>query len=286
MGYIYVARPDRHLTIEDGKVRVLRGPRENRHRPAIDPLFRTAARVFGSRVVGIVLSGLQDDGSAGLYAINQRGGVAIVQDPDDAIVKDMPNRALEYAEPQYILPAREIAPILVELANAKETQLAMAKKYSVSRKSDGRNDKRKVTPSAGLEQPDVNEDVAYTDEGKGTPSVFACPECHGVLWELKDEKMVRFRCRVGHSYGTESLGTELSMASEAALWAAVRALEEKAALQRRLAEGMGIDPRTSSRMIDQAGADAANARLIRDIIFRRDAELELDVDESERKKTA
>lgn len=83
----------------------------------------------------------------------------------------------------------------------------------------------------------MNEDVAYSDEGEGTPSVFVCPECHGVLWEFKDGKMVRFRCRVGHSYGTESLSKELSMASEAALWAAVRALEEKAALHRRVAEG-------------------------------------------------
>lgn len=122
--HVYVSRPDRHLTIEDGKVRILRGPRENRHHPAIDPLFRTAARVFGPRAVGIVLSGRQDDGSAGIYAVNQRGGVAIVQDPNDAIYKDMPSRALEYAEPHYILPARDIAPILVEAANANDTELA------------------------------------------------------------------------------------------------------------------------------------------------------------------
>jgi two-component system chemotaxis response regulator CheB len=164
----------------------------------------------------------------------------------------------------------------------------MAKKNSVSRKSNGRNEKQKNASSGGLERADVNEKTAYSEEGEGVPSVFACPECHGVLWELKDEKMVRFRCRVGHSYGTESLTREISMASENALWAAVRALEEKAALQRRVAEGMGIDRAMSSRLLDQSASDVSNARRIRDMIFRRDAELEPDEFESksEKRKTA
>jgi len=291
-GHIYVARPDHHLTIEDGRVRVLRGPRENRHRPAIDPLFRTAARVFGPRVIGVILSGLQDDGSAGLYAVKERGGLTVAQDPEDAIWKDMPGRAIEYAHPDYILSGRDIAPTLVQLANTQESEPAMAKRHSISRKSNGRNGKRKPASTAGLEKATVNEEVAYPGEGAGTPSVFACPECHGVLWELKDDKMVRYRCRVGHSYGTESLAKELSTASEAALWAAVRALEEKAALQRRVAEGMGVDQRMSSRLLDQGAADTANARLIRDMIFERDAELESQSErkegrtEQERKKTA
>ena len=286
--HIYVARPDHHLTIEDGNVRVLRGPRENRHRPAIDPLFRTAAREYGPRVIGIVLSGLQDDGSAGLYAVKQRGGVTIVQDPNDAIWRDMPQQAIEYVDPDYVLPSPDIGPTLVELANFQEVELAMAKKSSASRKSNGRHEKQKNASSEGLERPEVNEETAYSEEGEGMPSVFACPECHGVLWELKDEKMVRFRCRVGHSYGTESLTREMSMASETALWAAVRALEEKSALQRRVAEGMGVGRSMSSRLLDQSAADASNARLIRDMIFRRDAELETEEFESrsEKKKSA
>ena len=272
-GRIYVAPPDHHLTIEDGKVRVIHGPRENRHRPAIDPLFRTAAREYGPRVVGVILSGLQDDGAAGLYAVKQRGGITIVQDPNDATWKDM--------------GTRDIAPTLVELANGQEVELAMAKKKdkdSVSRKSNGKNQKQQNITSGGLERPDVNEETVYSDEGEGIPSVFACPECHGVLWEMKDEKMVRFRCRVGHSYGTESLTKELSMASESALWAAVRALEEKAALQRRVAEGMRMGHSISSRLLDQSSADAANAHLIRDMIFRRDAELQSEGSESEKKE--
>ena len=282
-GRIYVARPDHHLTIEDGKIRVLRGPRENRHRPAIDPLFRTAARAFGPRVVGVVLSGLLDDGAAGLYAVKQRGGITIVQDPDDAVRKDMPKRAIEYVTPDTILVAQDIAPTLVKLVNGQEVELAMAKRNTVLRKSNGRNRIQQKLTSGPLEKPDVNEETVYVEQGEGVPSVFACPECHGVLWEFKDGKMTRFRCRVGHSYGTESLNKELSIASETALWAAVRALEEKAALQRRLAEGIGIERSMSSRLLDQSSADAANARLIRDMIFRGDTELQQDKSEPEKK---
>jgi two-component system, chemotaxis family, protein-glutamate methylesterase/glutaminase len=125
-----------------------------------------------------------------------------------------------------------------------------------------------------LQKQEANMEVAWAAESEGTPSVFACPECHGVLWELKDDKMVRFRCRVGHSYSEASLTQEMSAASENALWAAVRALEEKASLQRRVADGMGHNRNMGSRLLDQSEADAANARIIRDMIFRRDAELE------------
>ena len=267
--HIYVATPDHHLLIEDGRVRVQRGPRENRHRPAIDPLFRTAAREYGPRVIGIVLSGLQDDGSAGLYAVKHRGGIAIVQDPRDTMWAEMPKHALAYASPEYVLRTGDIAPNLIDLVHPGETAM---KRSSRNKKNNGRNHKNKV-PARELEQPTVNLEAAFPEESDGTPSVFACPECHGVLWEFKDSEMVHFRCRVGHSYGTESLTTELSAASEAALWAAVRALEEKAAMQRRVAEGTRQEP-LSKRLLDQSAADAANAILIRDMIFRRDAQLE------------
>jgi two-component system, chemotaxis family, protein-glutamate methylesterase/glutaminase len=266
-GHIYVARPDYHLTLERGRIRMLRGPRENRHRPAIDPLFRTAAREYNSRVIGLVLSGQDDDGSAGLYAVKQRGGVAIVQDPREAAAKEMPRRALEYASPHYILRTEDIAPNLVRLATGDQDETVMSK---TNPNHEGPSKKAK---SVANERPDANLTVAYFDEGEGTPSVFACPECHGTLWELKDKKLVRFRCRVGHSYGMESLARELSDSSETALWAAMRALEEKAAMQRRLADNLG-ENRTSKRMRDQSIADEANARVIRDIIFRRDVELE------------
>jgi two-component system chemotaxis response regulator CheB len=270
-GHIYVARPDHHLIIEDGKVRVQRGPRENRHRPAIDPLFRTAAREYGPRVIGIVLSGLQDDGSAGLYAVKQRGGIAIVQDPADTTWNEMPQHALAYASPHYILRTREIAPNLIQLVTTSET--TMPKQNPKRKKNSGQHQKG-TTGSTAMEQPDENMQAAHSEEGDGNPSVFACPECHGVLWELKDGDIVRFRCRVGHSFGAESLTGELSLGSEAALWAAVRALEEKGAMQRRMAEGMARQSNMAKRLLDQSAADDLNARLIRDMIFQRDAELE------------
>ncbi|HEY1477932.1 MAG TPA: chemotaxis protein CheB, partial [Chthoniobacterales bacterium] len=260
-GHIYLARPDYHLTLEPGTIRIRRGPRENRHRPAIDPLFRTAARVYGPRVIGIVLSGLRDDGSAGLYAIKQRGGVVIVQDPNDAPFEEMPRRALEYSSPHYILPASEIPPNLIKLAHADRNEPVMPNKNP----HPGNSQKEffKTSGSLSSDKPDQNLKTAYFDEGEGTPSVFACPECHGVLWELKDENFMRFRCRVGHSYGTDSLSQELSEASENALWAAMRALEEKAALQRRIADHLGGDNLTTGRLLDQSSADDASARLIR-----------------------
>lgn len=150
----------------------------------------------------------------------------------------------------------------------------MPKGSSNGRRTNGKKSPRGSAEPLELQKPETNMETAWPAEGEGTPSVFACPECHGVLWELKDDKMVRFRCRVGHSYSEATLTQEMSTASENALWAAVRALEEKAALQRRVAEGMGPDRSMSSRMLDQSEADADNARIIRDMIFRRDAALE------------
>lgn len=273
---IYVAPPDHHLTLEAGKVRVSRGPRENRHRPAIDPLFRSAAREFGSRVIGIVLSGSLDDGSAGLYAIKQRGGIAVAQDPQDAVWSEMPRNAIAYANPQHVWRAQDISANLNQLVT-EDAETVMSQKKNIAKvtKSVRANRSRKLPEPQKLGKPEENFEVAYPDEGEGTPSVFACPECHGVLWELKEKDKIRFRCRVGHAYGAESLAKELSSASENALWAAVRALEEKSAMQRRLAERIGQGQQTA-RMLEQSAADTAHARLIRDMIFRSDAELEDD----------
>jgi two-component system, chemotaxis family, protein-glutamate methylesterase/glutaminase len=293
-GQIYVALPDRHLTIEDGRVHVERGPRENRHRPAIDPLFRSAAREYGPRVVGIVLSGLRDDGAAGLFAVKQRGGIAIAQDPDEAAWSEMPARAIAYAAPQYVLRAEQIAPHLVQLVNTNSSVIAMPNKNGVRQRfaSQSKTPKTLQESDAGVERPDRNLEIAHFEEGEGVPSVFACPECHGVLWELKDDRMVRFRCRVGHAYGIESLRKEMSESAERALWAAMRALEEKAASRRRAAENFAPDKRMVKRLLDQSSADDVNARTIRAMIFRRDEVLDKEKKhrkaeaEAQRRKTA
>ena len=218
-GHIYVARPDYHLTVEAGKMRVLRGPRENRHRPAIDPLFRTAARVYGQRVIGIILSGTLEDGSMGPVAVKQRGGVAVVQDPEDALCGDMPRNALQSVEVDYCLPAVDIAKLISRLS-----------RESVELHSP--------TPSLLEQETDIAlERISHSQHPPGNPSEFACPSCGGVLNELHEGKVLRFRCRVGHAYGPAALTADQQDKDkiEAALWAALRALEDQIALHRRLA---------------------------------------------------
>ena len=143
-GEIYVAPPNYHLTVEDGEIRVLKGPRENRHRPAVDPLFRTAARSFGRATIAVLLSGNLDDGSAGVLAVRGRGGVAIVQDPADAQIGEMPKCALEYAGADYILPLQEIGPKIVELVNRREVAMKQAKNETIPkrRRANGGKDPR------------------------------------------------------------------------------------------------------------------------------------------------
>ena len=245
-GHIYVPTPDRHLTVENGHMRVQLGPRENRHRPAIDPLFRSAAKVYGRRVVGVIVSGQLDDGSAGLLAIRARGGYAIVQDPEDAQARQMPESALNYGGADAVLPAAQIGPALLTHVNRC---IGGAMKESDARKSI-------------QEDEFANLEVSTPDEGEGVPSAFSCPECGGVLWELKDGNRVRFRCRVGHAYSMKSLREEQADTLEATLWAAMRALEEKAALETRMLGSM-TDSRIVTRLKEQAEADREHAEVLR-----------------------
>src|SRR5215469_14573371 len=176
-GHVYVAPPDYHLTVEGRTVQVHKGPRENRHRPAIDPLFRTAARAFGPGAIAVILSGYLDDGSAGSFAVRQRGGIAIVQDPADAQASEMPRRALEYGGADYRLPSKAIAPKLIELIHSRETVMKGSRRARKTHKTKKNESDREIRG---------NEEVAYSTEGSGNPSVFACPECHGVLWQVRD----------------------------------------------------------------------------------------------------
>jgi two-component system, chemotaxis family, protein-glutamate methylesterase/glutaminase len=218
-GRIYVAPPDCHLTLHDHQIRLTRGPKENGCRPAVDPLFRSAARSFGSRTVGVILSGNLNDGTAGLMTIKQRGGIAIAQSLETALYPSMPRSAMEHLAVDYVLPPTEIAECLTELA------LQPVGPWEVAPMADA------VTAENG------DDPVAIADRHTqpGIPSTMSCPECHGVLWEVKDDELVKFRCRVGHAYSDEALLVHQSENLEAALWTALRALEEHSALARRLA---------------------------------------------------
>lgn len=220
-GCILIAPPDRHLLLEPGRVRVVRGPKENRHRPAVDPLFRSAARAYGPRVIGVVLTGALDDGTSGLHAVKQRGGLAVVQDPSDALYPSMPQSALNHVAADYVVPLVELGALLAQLvATGADDEGA----YPVSDDLKYEDGISKLDPAA-----------LASDDRPGEPSIFSCPECGGVLYEIHEHELARFRCRVGHAFSVESMFAEQSEALEEALWTALNTLEESAALARRMA---------------------------------------------------
>lgn len=220
-GHIYIASPDHHLLLEEGHIRVIRGPKENRHRPAVDPLFRSAAVVYGPRVIGVVLTGALDDGTAGLLAIKQQGGIAVVQDPNDAIYPSMPRSAIEHVEVDYVLPLADITSQIVSLV---DMEVDTTMEHPVP--EDMQNELR-------LAKLDLSHQK--DDNRVGTPSQYSCPECGGVLWEIQDGELLRFRCRVGHAFSIDSMMDEQSDAVEEAMWTALKVLEEQVSISRKMA---------------------------------------------------
>jgi two-component system, chemotaxis family, protein-glutamate methylesterase/glutaminase len=220
-GKIYVAPPDRHLVLEHGRVRITKGPKENRFRPAIDPLFRSAAYAYGAGVVGVVLTGALDDGTAGLWAIKDRGGIAVVQDPDDAEQSSMPSSALNNVEVDYRLPVREIGQVLVTL-----TQESVGEERGLLPVSD------KVGIETKISLGDDAVDLDVTQLGK--LSEFSCPECHGTLLEIINGKLHRYRCHTGHAFSNASLLADLTDSVEESLWNSIRAIEERIRLLKHL----------------------------------------------------
>lgn len=261
-GHIYVAPPDRHLLLApDGRVRVVRGPRENHHRPAIDPLFRSAARHYGPRVVGVILSGSLYDGTAGLLAVRGAGGVAVVQDPRDALVAAMPRNATEIAGADYVVPAAGVAGLLTRLVTQPTAETSGASAMNPPNSPSP----KPVDPIDRMpEVVDHDFEEQARNERRGQVSTFTCPECGGALWQVGETGMVRFRCHVGHAYNGEALLAEQSEALEAALWTAVRTFREKAVLGRQLAateRAAGNEP-AAARFEEHGRQAAGYAELI------------------------
>jgi two-component system chemotaxis response regulator CheB len=242
-GHVYLAPPDFHLLVEAppkeatpgglGRIVLSHGPRENRSRPAIDPLFRSAARAFGPRVVGVLLSGALDDGTTGLLAIKARGGTALVQDPEEALFPSMVQSAIDHVRIDGVLGVNALAGRLVELAMG--TQLPSGAPGASARddeQTDRELESTLLDPST-LDRKD--------HEHPGAPSGYGCPECGGALWELSEKgaategAFLRYRCRTGHALTGHSLLAAQSDALEEALWTALRALEEKISLSHTLA---------------------------------------------------
>ncbi|MGD9765798.1 MAG: chemotaxis protein CheB [Candidatus Binatia bacterium] len=218
-GRIYCAPPDRHLLLSDGRLSVTSGPRENGFRPAVDPLFRTAALQHGPRVVGIVLSGGLDDGTRGLDVVKRAGGVAIAQDPDEAAVPHMPLSAIRFVHVDFVLSAVQMPSVIVRLAHER---IGPGKKIG---SQSGRADRAR----AGTKL--LEEGIA-----PGAPSPFTCPECGGALWEQSAPAVTSYQCHVGHAFTAEALNTSIDNGIEMAMWTALRVLQESIALQRNMAQ--------------------------------------------------
>ncbi len=233
-GQVYLAPPDRHLLIEEGILRVTRGPKENFSRPAIDPLFRSAAREVGPRVTAVILSGTLYDATAGLAAVKKQGGFTIVQDPSEAALSEMPENAIAAVEVDRILRLNDIAEYLTKRAHGLEIA-------ELQNAGEGKIDMTPETPEtvtidALSEVTQKNRDEQVHGERNGHTTVYTCPECGGTLWQAGGGSFAHFRCHVGHAFSGESLAIQLGDNVERSLWFAVRTLVDRSVLLRQLAE--------------------------------------------------
>jgi two-component system, chemotaxis family, protein-glutamate methylesterase/glutaminase len=251
-GYIYVAPPNWHLILDAQGVHLNNGPRENGARPAVDPLFRSAADAFGERVVGIILSGALDDGVGGLAAIKARGGLAIAQDPKEADFEGMPRSAIENVDVDHILPVAQIAPLLVQLAARRDAQ---------------------TDDLPGQAAPAMGQAPQPPSNASSTPQwelQFRCPDCNGVLLPVKEGSVAQFRCEVGHFYSPHTLLSEQSRDLENALWGAVRVMHERARFLRQLAANTRErgNPRSALHYEAQAHEIEEQAQTLRELMSR------------------
>ncbi len=233
-GKLYLAAPDYHLIVERGHVHLGSGPREQHQRPCINVTFRSAAQAYGERVAGAILTGALDDGVAGLWEVQRHGGVAIVQNPEEAAVPSMPLSALREMEADFVANLADMASLFARLA--------------------GQDGHRPMTPALEAEM-----EGALTD--------LTCPDCRGTIWEVPRGNGLEYRCRVGHAYSSKAMLAEHSKAQENALYSAVVALEEGASLANRLAER--FEPEIAERLREEARERAAQAKMIREMLLKR-----------------
>lgn len=249
---IYLAPPDRHLIVKRDHVKLTRGPKENRFRPAIDPLFRTAARSHGARVVGVVLSGGLDDGSVGLAAIKAHGGIAIVQDPNDALAPSMPTAASRHIKVDYSASSSQLAPVLIEAIERINSQPHVPMP-------------EKVPPDVS----EIGRDAIHHADRVKPPSPFTCPDCGGALWQSREGELLQFQCHVGHRFSGDGLTSAQAEDVDGALWVALRTIEESIELRRRMARSAkerGMDV-IAADYLDQARESELRADVIRGVLM-------------------
>lgn len=217
-GHIYVAPPDHHILVEYDQIIVKKGPKENRFRPSIDALFRSAAYSYGPRVIGIILTGMLDDGTSGMWSVKRLGGVCIIQEPQEALYDSMPNSVLEYVDVDYSLPIAQLVPLVCELIQETVTE-----KIQLSQEEQDR-----LATEVNIAAQDNAFEMGILQMGELTP--LTCPECNGSLISIKEGKLIRYRCHTGHAFTASSLLAEVSKSVEDSFWKAVRSLEESVIL--------------------------------------------------------
>jgi two-component system, chemotaxis family, protein-glutamate methylesterase/glutaminase len=255
-GHIYVAPPDHHMLVNRGRILIRKGPKENRTRPAADPLFRSAAVAYGPRVVGMVLTGTLDDGTAGLLAVKRCGGVAVVQNPDDAAWPDMPRHAMRKVTVDFCLPLDALSTLIARLSRepaGPEVPIP-----------------QEIELEAHIAEQEM---IAMIEENSGNslsgkPSMLTCPDCGGALMEVEDGPLLRFRCHVGHAYSPATLVEAQGEAFEQALWMALRTHNERIKLFTRMkenAESQG-KPRTAAKWSEAMTEAQSHVDLLRTIL--------------------
>ncbi|RDC63196.1 chemotaxis protein CheB [Adhaeribacter pallidiroseus] len=215
-GTVYMVPADRHLLLTNKRILVAKGPRENQFRPAVDPLFRSAAAYHGSRVIGVILTGMMNDGTVGMDAVKRSGGITVVQDPDDAEHPDMPRNALRNVSIDYVVPIREMGALLYSLSQTPSGD-------SITVPQDILNEAQMVER---IMTNGVMSDIKKMDD-LGERSGYSCPDCGGGLWEINQGTVKRYRCHSGHAYNEESLFNSMNSALEETLWVSMRIMEER-----------------------------------------------------------
>ncbi len=213
-GMIYLAPPNHHLLVEADRVLVRKGPKENRFRPSVDALFRSAAYTFGPRVIAVVLTGLLNDGTSGMWSVKRLGGIGIIQDPQDAQYASMPESVLEYVDVDHIVPLAEVGPLLCQL-----TDKDMPEASEIPNE-----DRSRMELEVGIAAEKNAFEMGVLNLGEMSP--VTCPDCSGVLVKFREGNLIRYRCHTGHAYTSGALLAEVTKTVEDTLWSSVRGLEE------------------------------------------------------------
>lgn len=255
-----MALQDHHLLVEKDHVVARKGPKENRFRPSIDALFRSAGYVFGSRVIGVVLTGALDDGTSGMWTIKRLGGLAICQDPEEAAFPEMPRSLQKYVEVDHTLRLKDMGALLTRLVSQPADDGFQANP----------DDLKRVALEVEIATADNAFEKGIMELGEMAP--FTCPSCYGALVRLKEGNRVRYRCHTGHSFSASALLSGITESVEETLWQAMRGLEETTMLLKHLGEHIEEtgDSETAGLFFTKAERTAASARVVHDSVFEQE----------------